>query len=296
MAKGQKAGMGWGTRLQIYVLIMGGYYAYKYWKNGGLPDKSTTSSKGDGRDDCKEATTHPQRRFKKVDGSWLSYVEAGSCSNVQLLLLHQTSLSAETEFGATIPQLLKAAPAGGLRVLAIDQPCHGYSPCQDPGTSEAPAGVFARFLAGRPANHQFAYMASGREAARNVLAIVQSRREAARMLLVRPLMVAVDSKGAASSAVVDSARWAVLQGARPSAEAAKTEPLTIGKMPRGCTVTLLYLEGEEEDEALKQALEDADVIVEVRNVDSLDEGIVPAVADMLTVGGASTADSVDEEI
>merc|ERR1712096_454106 len=101
------------------------------------------------------------------------------------------------------------------------------------------------------------------------------------MLLLRPAMVTPDTKGITAPVAVDSARWAVLDGHSPSSKEDSLESLDVTKMPRGCIVTLMYLDGDKEDEALKAALEEEDVAVDVRFVDSFDEGIVPAVTDML---------------
>jgi len=113
------------------------------------------------------------------------------------------------------------------------------------------------------------------------------------MLLLRPQLVAADIKG--RKAAVDAARWAVLSSSKERG----LESLDVVKMPRGCTATLIYLEGDQEDDALKTALEDDDVAVEVRYVDSLEEldaGIVSAVSDMLAGDGAATEESSDEEV
>lgn len=300
MAAGKaKAGGNWSARLQMYVVILGAFYAYKAWKGkdplsseGGSSAGGNSAGRGSGLD-CKGRPSHLQRHFTRVEGSWMSSLEAGDCSNMALLMVHQTSLSAETEFAAMIPHLLEAAPAGGLQVLSVDRPCHGYSPCPERGEPEDASSLLGRFLAGRPASQQIAYLASGRDAARHALATVQRRRAPARMLLVRPHLASRDSKGTMSvAAAIDSARWTVLTGEPLASKVRKLESLDVGKMPRGSTVTLMYLEGDEEDDALKAALEEEDVAVEVRYADTLEDDILPAVTDMLAGDGAATEDEV----
>lgn len=230
----------------------------------------------------------------------MSSLQAGACSENQLLLLHRTSLSAETEFGTMIPQLIKkATPSGGLQVVAADRPCHGFSPCPGKGEDrQEDGGTLGRLIARRPGAQQFSYVASGRDAARQALAIAQRRKAPTRMLLLRPMMVTPDAKGVTASIGVDSARWAALKGDSASSKEDALEPLEVAKMPRGCVVTLMYLDGDQEDEVLRAALEEHDVAVDVRYMDSFEEGVVPAVSDMLASDGASTADTeaVDEEV
>lgn len=302
MAAGRKPAQpgGWSARLQMYIVILGAYYAYKAWK-GHDPTAASGSSGSNGKaeaQDCKDDTDDPQRKFAKVQSIWMSSLEAGACSNMQLFMVHQTALSAESEFGESIPQILaKAAPPGGLQVLALDRPCHGYSTCPEAGEPEDDSALFTGVLARRPASRQFSYVASGRTAARLVLATVVRRRMAARILLLRPHLVSVDSKAITSAAAaVDSARWSAMHGDSPSDKGRPAESLDVAKLPRGCTVTLMYLESDEEDQDLKTSLEDADHAVEVRYVDSIEDGIVPAVADMLAGDGAATAEPSDEEV
>jgi len=296
-------GTNWSHKLKFYVVVMGGYYAYKYYRNGGKmtpEDTSGRSSKGTGAssEDCKDGSEHMRRQFNKIGGSWVSSLQAGECSDNQLLLLHQTSLSAHTEFATTIPQLIKkAAPSGGLQVLAPDRPCHGYTPCPAEGEdSQERGGVLGRLVFQRSSAQQFAYLASGREAAQQALAIVKRRRAPARMLLLRPFMVEPDTKGVTASVGTDSARYAALNSLLQSTN--EDESLSAAAMPRGCVATLMYLDGDKEDDALKTALEEEDVAVDVRYVDSLEEGIVPAVTDMLAGDGSSLADTdtVEEEL
>lgn len=290
-----RQGASWSNKLKFYVVVMGGYYAYKYYKmQGKSPDEvSGTSSKGAGAAyECKDGSEHMHRQFEKIGGSWVSSMQAGACSDNQLLLLHRTSLSAETEFASLIPQLItKAAPSGGLQVIAPDRPCHGYTPCS------AREDTLERLVARRPGLQQFSYLASGRESIQQALDIAKRRRTPTKMLLLRPMMVEPDTKGVTAPVGVDSARWAALSSDRKSSPGADgPEPLSVAQMPRGCVVTLVYLDGDKEDEAFKTALEEEDVAVDVRYVDSLEDELVPAVTDMLAGDGASAAEASDEEV
>merc|ERR1711998_614730 len=102
--------------MQMYMVVIGGYYLYKSFagkKDAGHTnaDESSATMSEHADADAPSADVNFTRRFTQVDGSWLSYVEARyvearSRTGVQLLLLHRTSLSAEAEFGTTIPQLV----------------------------------------------------------------------------------------------------------------------------------------------------------------------------------------------
>jgi len=285
--RGQKTG--WTTRLQIYAVVMGIYYAYKYYKGElkGYGDNASTAAQS--KETCTDDPTL-KRRFSRVGAHWLSFLEVGACTNMQLILLHQTGLSAEAEFSTTIPQLLEAGPAGGLRVLAIDRPCHGYSPCLDEAESAKAPFLVGGLLGQRAASAVFSFMASGRDAARHVLSLVSATKIPARMLLLRPQLKTLDSKVSTSAlATAETARWNALSGAKKEHSDA---PLDVSSLPKACTVTIVYFEGDVEDDTLKIALEDENIAVEVRYVDSMEEGLVPAVADMLAGDGAAT----DEEV
>lgn len=299
MFGGSKKGPGTGisARLQMYVVVMGGYYLYKtYYMPPDAGKTGAGANSGSQDDDCKGRNASLRRRFKQVDGLWLSSMEAGGCADMLLMLLHQTSSSAETEFGKVIPQLQKkAAPSGGLQVVALDRPCHGYSACPEGGE---PATALDLFLGRRPAKQQIAFMTTGRASARQMLATVQRRKTASRMLLVRPQLVAPDAKVASSVlAAADSARWSVLVGDSPSSK--ETGRLDVASIPLGCTVTLVYIEGDQEDEDLKTALEERDAMVEVRlalDGEALEETVLLAATDMLAGDGAATADASEEEV
>lgn len=301
-------------RMQMYMVFIGGWYLYKNYNKTnsadspepGVPaaDEPPEYSNTDGG----EAPTW-RRRFTEVDGSWLSYVDAGPRADTQLMLLHRTSWSAETEFDTIIPKLLaNAAPSGGLRVLAPDRPCHGYSPCPSGGEPEDASRLFGRLFS---SPKQFVFVASGRESARHALAMVHSRRATSHILLVRPLLSAPDAKSLASGAdvdewirkllnkdegtsaslAVDSALWAMKSGGSARKTDRSEEPLDSTKLPRGSSVTLMYLDGDEEDKAFQTEIEDAGGIVDVRTVDSLEDGIVQAVTDILA-GEAQTNSEV----
>lgn len=301
----KQSALGWMGRLQMYVLIMGCYYGYQYWSTGKNPlaPKPSTAKAGAASSQCKDASLQAKRRFKAVGGAWISFFEAGLCSDVQLLMLHRTSLSAETEFSNVIPQILTtAASAGGLQVLAPDRPCHGYSPCPKGGERHMEqgyaSGLFGHLLAGRASSQKFSFVASGREASRSAIELVQLRGQPAQILLLRPQLMGPDATGVSSAvAATDSARWIALNSGYSSKKDKAAAPLNAAAtMPRGCTVILMYLEGDAEDDDLYKELEDGGITVEVRHVDSLEDGVVPAVTDMLAVDGVQKADTIEDEI
>merc|ERR1711908_213017 len=127
-------------------------------------------------------------------------------------------------------------------------------------------------------------------------------------LLVRPLLLAPDAKSlvsgadveqwmrkndeeASASVAVDSALWAVKSGASLRKKDRSEAPLDSTRLPKGSSVTLMYLEGDEEDKPFQTEIEDAGGIVDVRTVDSLEDGIVQAVTDILA-GEAQTNSEV----
>jgi len=248
----------------------------------------------------KDAAIKVMRRFRKIDGVYtLSYLEAGASSHMKLLLLHRTSLSAEAEFGGIIPELFaKAALPGGLKVVAPDRPCHGYSLCPETGEPVEPFTLFARLLSERPVAQKFAYMTSGYESARHALEIVQRRGQAAQVILLRPQMISPDTKGLTSSlAAAESMRWALLRGERPSTTEGTPETLPVGQLPKGCAVLLIYLRGDVEDPALKTVIEisNTDVSVEVLYLESFEDGLVSAVSNMFRGKSAAFAELEAED-
>lgn len=158
-------------------------------------------------------------------------------------------------------------------------------------------GLFARVLSEKPHAQHFAYLTSGWQAARDALEIVQRRRQAARMLLLRPQIADPDMTGLDSPvAAAESARWALLSsGQRSTRPEGKLEPINVAKMPKGCTVMFVYLAGDQEDEVLQKALKAAEVNVEVRRLSSIEDGIVSATLQMFGGAGPSTTQSASEE-
>lgn len=274
-----------GIILCVSCLVVGGFCLYKL----KLQKPSSRS--------ISDASTKVLRRFKKLDGIWLSHLEAGVSTNLKLLMLHQTSLSAEAEFGGIIPQLVgKAAPPGGIKVVAPDRPCHGFSLCPARGEPrEAGVTLFARILSERPVAQKFAYMASGHEAARHTLEIVQRRRQPARLIFIRPQMRSLAADGLTSPlAIGETVRWELLTGANHSAEQGELEPLIVREMPKGCAVMLIYHKGDTEDPSLRSAFEasDAGISVTTRYIESSGDGL--ATAALLMLGGRSLAAAEEE--
>lgn len=117
-----------GGRMQSYLVIMVAYYLFssftgRFSKKTSQTDSSEVQDSVDYEDDeaAPVSVKALARQFTEVEGTWISYMQAGSRADTSLLLLHRSSLSAETEFGDILPQLAGAAPRG-LQVLAPDRP------------------------------------------------------------------------------------------------------------------------------------------------------------------------------
>jgi pimeloyl-ACP methyl ester carboxylesterase len=274
-----------GGRILMHLMMIGFLYVFKqyFWGTGDI-GRGTASSANASADGTIDGT---RRSFVEINGAWLSYVEAGSSFHPPILLLHRTSLSAETEFGGVIPQLVTGVDSLH-HIVALDRPCHGQSPC----TEAAETGLLNHFLGGLYAAKDIAYIASGRDAAHHALATVEHRRTAARMLFFRPMEAGVDAKGVSEIlAASDSAKRAAKSNSSvfKRFKERRSAPLHVDKLPRGSTITLMYLDGDDEDEGLRKALEDSDVPVDIRHVASLEESLVPAIVDMLAEEGPSTS-------
>lgn len=280
--------------MQMYLVMLLGYYAFTSMtgRSSRKSSNSDTTSTQDAAEFDEDAEVTPAalgqlgRQFTETQGIWLSYLQLHSKSDTTLLFLHRTSLSAEAEYGALLPQLVKVAP---LRFLAPDRPCHGYSMCPA-GGEPADAAWINALLAARPAPKRLALVASGREAAGQALALARRRPEVKQIWLLSPNVAAPVATNMTTSgelrawlevqqgvptaqAAVDAARWAILGGAaRISAE------LSVAKLPKGCKVTVIYGEQDKEDEALSVAFESHRVTANVRNL-VVDETVSDALVD-----------------
>ncbi|CAK0818956.1 unnamed protein product [Prorocentrum cordatum] len=178
--------VGKGGRLQMYIVVLASWYGYQYFVGGRGKSGKTAKEKAavQGHEEAEEdeepvlqAHTPPdaaavamERGFVEADGSWLGFVRAeGRKHNPLLLLLHRTSLSAETEYGPAFARLAKAGPSGGLSVLAPDRPCHGYSPCPPGGEPRNATAWLNKLIAtaiDASVPRSVAVVAAGREARR----------------------------------------------------------------------------------------------------------------------------------
>lgn len=311
---------GLGGRMQMYVVMMVGYYAFTTYTGRNSRDRSSTGPSpapdvaADDDDDMPNAPPMKFRRgFAEVDNSWLSYVEADGRADTVLLLLHRTSLSAEAEFGASLPQFLKkVSPPGGVRLLAPDRPCHGYSPCPQDGKPNAGTGWLKGLLAGRPSPKHLAIVACGREASLQALTLVQQRKQKSQLLLVNPQLLSPPAGAMATSADVrawleehystgsaqaaaDAAAWAT-KGVGPAEQSKDNQSFDkVAKLPEGSAVTMLYDDGEEELKDLTAALEDEGIEVRVRHASgpaTMDEVLTEA---QQLVGTGDFAPQDDDE-
>jgi len=287
--------------MQMYAVVMMGYFVYNNYIKG---DSKSSSSSSDSSHDFVEDDDVPsggasgneavpkaartRRGFSQVEGSWLSYLEAGQGDSM-LLMLHSTSLSAEAELSGTISQILEKAtspPPGGLRVLAPDRPCHGYSPCAR-SSKAGNAGWLESLLASKPKFKSLTIVSSGRAAARQALALARERGQPSQLLLVSPtasgpsrasgaLKEAAEARawlerhaGASSAlAAADAARWA----ASTDADEADDDRLVCTGLPEGSRVSMLYAEGEKEDTDLKEELEGTGLLATSRQLAGAGKG------------------------
>lgn len=299
-----------GGRMQMYLVMLLGYYAFTTM-TGRNSKRSTTSDAPStpdsfGYDDDGEAASSTPgqlaRQFTEARGSWLSYLQVVGKSDATLIMLHRTSLSAEVEFGAMMPQLVSIG-----RVVAPDRPCHGYSPCLADG-EPSNGSYLSSLLAGRPSPKRFGLVASGREAAEQALTLARRRPEVQQIWLIAPSaarpeatkMSTVeevhgwlkDHHADSPIAAIDSARWAVLGGATSRASA----DLSVAGLPKSCKVTVLYGEQDTEDEELSQALENEGITANVRNLGGGEAMLDVLVEDVQQVmGEADTASTSHEE-
>mmetsp|Transcript_10778 Transcript_10778/g.20006 ORF Transcript_10778/g.20006 Transcript_10778/m.20006 type:complete len:479 (-) Transcript_10778:79-1515(-) len=314
---------GIGGRLQMYMLLFGGYFMYKKFMNTSGAETTDQKTQADTDDDYRASSSGAvakwQRGFSENDGTWLSYLESSSQGESMLLMLHSTSGTANSEYGKILSQLIeKPLPSTGFRVLLPDRPCHGYSPCPSNGEPKDGAKWMNNLLADRGQPKRLALVASGREAATYMLALVRRRKKAASMLLVRP-QLAAPGRGTLTSAS-DISKWLEKQHgskatapktAKAAADAAwwaakevsddpeEQEQIKVGPMPNGCTVSILYAADDDEDEDLKNGLEEQGVKVTVQNSagsgDTLLEEVAQQARQLLTSKDSDT-DPDEEEL
>eukprot|EP00747_Dinoflagellata_sp_TGD_P131770 gnl/TRDRNA2_/TRDRNA2_175013_c0_seq1.p1 gnl/TRDRNA2_/TRDRNA2_175013_c0~~gnl/TRDRNA2_/TRDRNA2_175013_c0_seq1.p1 ORF type:complete len:484 (+),score=93.58 gnl/TRDRNA2_/TRDRNA2_175013_c0_seq1:79-1530(+) len=285
-----------GGTMQKYLMMFVAYQVFTTLFSGKKPSTSQTSMQhavGVEDDDADAVAGGQWRSFAEVEGKWLSYVQSGhSKSNTLLLAIHRTSLSAEAEFGTAIAA--HAMPKG-VRLTALDRPCHGFSPCPQGGEPDGAPWLDA-FLSSSAVNaaavNRLVLATSGREAALQALAFA-SRQEDARelsgLVLLSPGAVAParpaglagtggarelsgwvasqEHSAATALAAADVARWAAAsEAAGASAATSPTPPvLNPGELSKQCQVFLLYGDGEEEDETLRLAFESKGAKVETRS-------------------------------
>lgn len=303
---------GIGGRLQMYMFMMAAMYLYKTYTGDSSGKSSTKSSHDTAQEDDEDSTEGTQagalrRGFKDVGGSWVSYLEAEGSAETLLLMLHRSASSAEVDFGTTMSHLMAGPqPASGmLKALAPDRPCHGYSPCPSGGEPENANPWLGRLLASHR-RQRLALVASGREAMAQAIALLGTREEAAQVLILSPRN-ATPSRGslstagelsdwlrgshpgdsATAAAAAAAAQWAVasagVNGAAGGGAGAASE---LPDFPKGTAFTLLYVEGEVEDDAFKAALEDQGIEVRTRSEApaNLVEATVSEVRQMLGIG------------
>eukprot|EP00928_Gymnodinium_smaydae_P029849 TRINITY_DN22362_c0_g2_i2.p1 TRINITY_DN22362_c0_g2~~TRINITY_DN22362_c0_g2_i2.p1 ORF type:complete len:320 (-),score=67.39 TRINITY_DN22362_c0_g2_i2:137-1096(-) len=292
-----------GGRGKMYLYMMGAYFVYNSFMRGGnrggsssaIGDdasedagRSGTSGTDDNDADVTQAPWSVQRGFLDVNGAWVSYLGGGSASGeeLQLLLLHRTAASAETEFGGALARLMQEPSSiPSFSVFAPDRPCHGFSPCLAGNTL---AGWLPKAVAKRRmSTDRLAMIASGRDSLIDALALARSGK-VLRLLLLAPQREAPEKPGGDLAAwlqklpakssveeVADAARWAAATAASRTGSASSSD-LGDERLPDGVTATIIYAEDDVEDGRLKPALEDLGVEVSVKRVKAVTSEVMAA--------------------
>lgn len=310
---------GGGGRMQMYAMLAVCYFAY----NGVKKMNGSSSSSSSGHDFADDAAPSPasapgqlRRSFAEVDGTWVSFVEAGGRGDSLLLFLHHTSLSAEGEYGAALGRVLEKAsspPPGGLRILAPDRPCHGFTPC--PADKKFADGSWLEgLLSSRKQPKKLTIVASGRVAARQAFTIAHERSQASRLLLLNPSAMGPSRGGltnpkadaaellkwlgqqqkgfATASAAADAARWAVASNPDDEDE---DDKLSVSGLPEGSQVATLYAEGEKEDTDLKEELEGLGLSVKVQHAKTSEAFLDAVVAEAWRFVAGSDAEEEENQ-
>jgi len=286
-----------GGKMQKYMMIMVAYFLFTNLTGRGKTAQSNApqdTAVAEDDEPVLAAVGPVSRRFKDLDGMWLSYMQTDSKAESMLLLLHRTSLSAEVEFGKSFPSLVKTA-GHSSRLIAPDRPCHGFSPCPAGGEPKDASLWLNRLVRAGGPPERVTVVAVGREAAAEALALASKRKEVHNILLLSPKVVApprgdmtkakasdlhawLGKHGYATSgqAAADAIRWAA---AGASNEETKSPiELNVEKLPQDCRVTILYDTGDEEDEDLRQDLDKQGTEVKTRSTTG-DDALLDILAD-----------------
>lgn len=301
-----------GGKMQKYMMIMVAYFLFTNLTGRGRTTQSNAPPDPIAEDDEPAvASVGPvSRRFKDLDGMWLSYMQTDSKAESMLLLLHRTSLSAEVEFGMSFPSFAKVA-GHSARLIAPDRPCHGFSPCPSGGEPKDASLWLNRLVRAGGPLEKVTVVAVGREAAAEALALASKRKEVNNILLLSPKVVApargdmtkakasdlgawLGKHGYATSgqAAADAIRW-VAAGASNEEKKSPIE-LNVEKLPADCRVTLLYDTGDEEDEELRQDLDKQGTEVKTRSTTG-DDALHDILADEMQQALSPEAAGVDME-
>lgn len=278
-----------GGRMQMYMIVMVGYFLFSQLTGKKLPARSTVFQGEDGGDSAPDPLVDgdetPQavvgadvsRRFTAIDKQWLSYMQADSNSKTTLLLLHRTSLSAEAEFGTAFPQLAKVV-ASSARLTAPDRPCHGFSPCPTNGEPKDIAWL-NKLTRAQGTPERMIVVAAGREAAAQALSLAGKRKEVVHIMLLSPKVVAParatmtkaeelhawlkkNNYPAAGQGAADAIRWAA-----SGVSDKKSEPaaLNVDKLLQDCKISIIYDTSDQEDNDLQKSLEAQGTEVKTRS-------------------------------
>jgi len=284
-----------GGRMQMYMVMMACYLMFTTWKAGNKPAKTQTEpsqqheeaeveDEGDGNPHLFEGPA--TRSFTDVSGTWLSHMQAGHTSEPIMVLLHGTSSSAEADFSRLLSRSeKKPSPISGIRLLAPDRPCHGFSPCPADGEPEDANKWLQGFLKKSKAA-KIQVLAVGREAAGIALRLAAVRQSVEKIWLLDPHVAGPtpeniatgadatawlnEQQAATVGAAADGARWLSSAGlsSRP-----RVESWSESKGPKQGKVSVFYGKGAAEDDDLRSALERQGLDVTIRKGGTQEESL-----------------------
>jgi len=291
-----------GKQMQMIVMFSAMYYLLSGRFFGGSSSASKTSS---GRSAGDDTAFEWGREFMDVKGSWISYLETVSEADTTLLLLHRTSSSAQGDYTNFDSDVAREMGSTGLRLIAPDRPCHGYSPCPAGGEGNASKWLSNFLAAKKPAPKQLAIAAIGRDSARQAFALARQRAVLQIWLLSPRLQpppprniteatelsawINEHLSAAPPRVAIAAAQWATAVGSFFKGPQKKSKPLDVSGLPADSKVTIV-LDGGEEDDELTLALEEQGVEVATRHAE--DESILGVLLDEIRQAyGASGAEA-----
>lgn len=303
-----------GSKVMLCIVVVVAYFCYTWIiENASSKNKATDNDSGDDSDPTDQSHQPTMKRhFVEAKTSWLSYMESEREGDTLLLLLHRSPLSAESEFGEFLSQIIEktdeSSLPGGVHMLAPDRPCHGYSTC--PVSGSPSDGAWLNKLINKISTPQrLVLVAAGKEASLQALALCRKRVEPVYLVLISPRSKAPRPRASSGAplfqwlnrtaedltmrAAADTALWTSYALLDPSKKSPSlTQHVTL---PKGSKITMLYLTGDQQVDDVEYELDltTKGSLVQVRWSTSstlTSEALMGAIWEMLPVGLASAAD------